>query len=53
MGWLIGGKLEGVPLDILKDHENIKKVCRVVDQHPKVKDWVKKAYPKNYARTNF
>ena len=53
MGWLIGGKLEGIPLDILKEHENIKKVCRLVDQHPKVNDWVKKAYPKNYSRTIF
>ena len=53
MGWLIGGKLDGISLDILKEHENIKKVCRLVDQHPKVNDWIKKAYPKNYSRTIF
>ena len=53
MGWLIGGKVEGVPLDTLKENKNITKVCKLGDIHPKVNEWVNKAYPKNYIKTKF
>ena len=53
MSWLISGKLEGIPLDILKEYENITKVCKLVDVHPKVNEWINKAYPKNYSRVAF
>jgi glutathione S-transferase len=53
MGWLTSGNLDGIPLDLLKQHENISKICLLVDKHPKVNEWIKKTYPKNYVRGNF
>ena len=53
MSWLISGKLDGIPLDILQEHRNITKVCRSVDKHHKVNDWIHKTYPKNYLRIEF
>jgi glutathione S-transferase len=53
MGWLTSGSLDGIPLDLLKEHENISKICLLVDKHPKVNEWIKKTYPKNYVRGNF
>ena len=53
MGWLTSGSLDGIPLDLLKEHENISKICLLVDKHPKVNEWIKNTYPKNYVRGNF
>jgi len=53
MGWLTSGSLDGIPLDLLKEHENISKICLLVDKHPKVNEWIKNTYPKNYLRGNF
>ena len=53
MGWLTSGSLDGIPLDLLKEHENISKICLLVDKHPKVNEWIKKTYPRNYVRGNF
>ena len=53
MGWLTSGSLDGIPLDLLKKHENISKICLLVDKHPKVNEWIEKTYPNNYVRGNF
>ena len=53
MGWLTSGNIDGIPLDILKDHKNISKICLLIDIHPKVNEWINKTYPKNYVRGNF
>ena len=53
MGWLTSGSLDGIPLDLLKEHENISKICLLVDKHPKVNEWINNTYPKNYLRGNF
>lgn len=48
--WLTGGKIEGVPKNIINKYKNIYKVCIEVDKHPKVNEWIEKTFPKNYAR---
>ena len=53
MGWLTSGSLDGIPLDLLKEHENISKICLLVDKHPKINEWINKTYPKTYVRGNF
>jgi len=53
MGWITSGSLDGIPLDVLKDHNNISKICLLVDKHPKVNEWINKTYPKNYIRGHF
>ena len=53
MGWITSGSLDGIPLDILKGHNNISKICLLVDKHPKVNEWIDKTYPKNYIRGHF
>jgi glutathione S-transferase len=53
MGWITSGSLDGIPLDVLKDHNNISKICLLVDKHPKVNEWIDKTYPKNYIRGHF
>ena len=39
-GWLISGKLEGVPNNILEPYKNIVNMREEVYQHPKVKEWM-------------
>ena len=53
MGWLTSGNIDSIPLDIIKNYKNISKICKLVDTHPKINEWIKKTYPKNYIRGNF
>ncbi|MBL43019.1 MAG: glutathione S-transferase [Rhodospirillaceae bacterium] len=53
MGWLSSNNLDGIPDDILFKYPKIRKICLNVDNHPQIKAWVKKTYPKDYNRGNF
>ncbi|PPR79890.1 MAG: hypothetical protein CFH01_00099 [Alphaproteobacteria bacterium MarineAlpha2_Bin1] len=53
MGWLSSGELDGVPNDILSNYPKIRDICINVDNHTKIKAWVKKTYPNEYNRGNF
>lgn len=53
MGWLSGGILDGIPTDIIKSFPRISRVCLAVDTHPKIKEWVRQTYPKDYVRGNY
>jgi glutathione S-transferase len=53
MGWLSGGILDGIPTDIIKSFPRISRVCRAVDAHPKIQEWVTRTYPKDYVRGNY
>ncbi len=53
IGWLTGGSIDGIPTDIIKDYPKIQKICRAVDGHKKIKQWVEETYPKNYVRGNY
>lgn len=48
--WLTGGKVKGIPLNIIKKYKNISKICLSVDKHPKINEWIIKTYPKSYER---
>lgn len=48
--WLTGGKVEGIPTDIIKKYENIIRVCLKVDENPKINEWTNKTFPKDYIR---
>ena len=52
-GWLSCGSIEGIPTEILQPFDNILRVCKAVDQHPKVKAWVAMTYPDDYHRGSF
>jgi len=53
MGWLTSGVAEGIPSDLLKDYPKITHVCQSVDKDPRIIQWIKKTYPKNYNRGIF
>ena len=53
MGWLSSGTTEGIPTDLLKDFPKVLKICCAVDNHQKIREWVKLTYPEGYARGNF
>ena len=53
MDWLISGKVDGVPLDILQDHNKITNVCKIVAGNTKVNEWINKTYPQNYRRVKY
>ncbi len=53
MGWLTGGALDGLPLDLLNPYERVKAICTQVDSNSKIQEWVKSTYPKGYNRGNF
>ena len=52
MCWLTSGKgkVDGISENIIKDYENIKKICLLVDKHPKVIEWINKTFPADYKR---
>ena len=51
-GWLSAG-LDGIPTEILSAFPHISRVCKAVDQHPKIMSWVKETYPAGYNRGSF
>ncbi len=44
LGWIISGKLEGVPTTVLNSYKNLIQMRKQVSQHPKVKEWMLKKY---------
>ena len=53
LGWLSSGNLDGVPTDLIRAFPRISRVCRAVDEHPKIYEWVARTYPKDYVRGNY
>ena len=53
MGWLSSGMLDGIPTNLLTSYPKISRVCSAVDVHPKIQEWVKQTYPKDYIRGNY
>ena len=53
MGWMVSGTVDGFPKNLLEEFPNIKRVCKSVDKHPKVLEWISLTYPKNYSRGSF
>ena len=53
MGWIVSGTVDGFPKNLLEEFPNIKRVCKSVDTHPKVLEWISLTYPKNYSRGSF
>jgi glutathione S-transferase len=53
MGWMVSGTVDGFPKNLLEEFPNIKRVCKSVDTHPKVLEWISLTYPKNYSRGSF
>ena len=53
MGWLTSGMLDGIPTNLLKGYPKISRVCSAVDMHPKIQEWVRQTYPKDYIRGNY
>eukprot|EP00747_Dinoflagellata_sp_TGD_P151118 gnl/TRDRNA2_/TRDRNA2_177181_c0_seq38.p1 gnl/TRDRNA2_/TRDRNA2_177181_c0~~gnl/TRDRNA2_/TRDRNA2_177181_c0_seq38.p1 ORF type:complete len:162 (+),score=24.66 gnl/TRDRNA2_/TRDRNA2_177181_c0_seq38:478-963(+) len=48
VGWLSGGKLDGIPKEYVSDtFPEIAKLCKTVDADPKVQEW-KAQHPNNY-----
>ena len=46
LGWLTSGLLDGVPTDILKPYERLKKLREEVYNHSKINKWMIKTYGK-------
>ena len=46
LGWLTSGLLDGVPMNILKPYERLKKLREEIYNHPKVNEWMMKTYGK-------
>ena len=53
MGWLSSGIVDGIPATLLSTFPKIAAVCRAVDAHPQIQDWVAKTYPDNYIRGHY
>ena len=53
LGWLSTGNIAGIPIDIIKDFPKTSRVCKAVDSHPKIQDWIDSTYPTNYNRGNY
>jgi glutathione S-transferase len=52
-GWLTSGTIDHLPTDLLAPFPNVRRVCRQVNDHSGVADWVRRTYPKDYAAGNF
>jgi glutathione S-transferase len=48
MGWFSTGVIDDISEDILKPFPLVLNVCKNVEMHSKVVDWVSKTYPKTY-----
>ena len=53
IGWVSSGMLDGIPTTFLEDFPNIRRICHSVENTPKVQEWIKNTYPKNYLRGNY
>ena len=53
MGWLSSGIVDGIPATLLSAFPRIAAVCRAVDAHPQIQDWVARTYPDNYIRGHY
>lgn len=53
MGWLTSERVDGIPRDIISAFPRISRVCRAVDNHPRIQEWVSKTYPKDYVRGHY
>jgi len=53
MGWLSPGILDGILTKPLTGYSRIFRVCSAVDAHPKIQEWVRQTYPKDYIRGNY
>jgi prostaglandin-H2 D-isomerase / glutathione transferase len=53
LGWLSSGMVDYIPVSLLADFPNLKRVCSNVGNHPKVKEWIEMTYPEEYAIGNF
>ena len=53
MGWMVSGTVDGFPKNLLEEFPKIKRVCKSVDTHPKVLEWISLTYPRNYSRGSF
>ena len=53
MGWLSSGIVDGIPATLLSAFPKTAAVCRAVDAHPQIQDWVAKTYPDNYIRGHY
>ena len=53
MGWLSSGIVDGIPATLLSAFPKIAAVCRAVDGHPQIQDWVARTYPDNYIRGHY
>ena len=53
MGWLSSGIVDGIPATLLSTFPKIAAVCRAVDAHPQIQDWVARTYPDNYIRGHY
>ena len=53
MGWLSSGIVDGIPATLLSAFPKTAAVCRAVDAHPQIQDWVAKTYPGNYIRGHY
>ena len=52
-GWLTSGVINHIPTELLSPFPNLRRVCRKVEEHPKVSEWVGLTYPKDYPPGNF
>ena len=53
LGWLSSGILDGIPTDLIRAFPRISRVCRAVDEHPKIYEWVAQTYPQGYVRGHY
>ena len=47
IGWIISGKLDGVPLNILDPYKNLIEMRKELNEHPKINEWMITKYGKN------
>ena len=52
-GWLTSGMIDYFPTNQLAPFPNLRRVCNTVSEQPKVSEWVKLTYPKDYPLGNF
>mgnify|MGYP001158304375 CR=1 FL=1 len=52
-GWLTSGMIDYFPTNLLAPFPKLRRVCNKVNEQPKVSEWVKLKYPKDYPLGNF
>ena len=52
-GWLTSGVINHIPTELLSPFPNLRRVCKAVEEHPKVSEWVRLTYPKDYSPGTF